>query len=75
MRIDCCWPVFFCFRFCFCFPLQVPGGLLTFPSAASVAAEPLGVVLVISAWNYPFCTFVINQHYYPCHLSCIMLFI
>jgi acyl-CoA reductase-like NAD-dependent aldehyde dehydrogenase len=36
--------------------LQVPGGLLTFPSAARVAAEPLGVVLVVSAWNYPFCT-------------------
>ncbi|KAL5648499.1 hypothetical protein ACJX0J_039308, partial [Zea mays] len=35
-------------------PRKVPGGLLTFPSAASVAAEPLGVVLVISAWNYPF---------------------
>jgi hypothetical protein len=33
---------------------QVPAGLLTFPSTARVTAEPLGVVLVISAWNYPF---------------------
>ncbi|KAJ1265063.1 hypothetical protein BS78_08G049400 [Paspalum vaginatum] len=35
-------------------PNKVPAGLLTFPSAARIAAEPLGVVLVISAWNYPF---------------------
>ncbi|EES15756.1 aldehyde dehydrogenase [Sorghum bicolor] len=35
-------------------PQKVPGGVLTFPSAARVTAEPLGVVLVISAWNYPF---------------------
>ncbi|CAN6325986.1 unnamed protein product [Urochloa humidicola] len=35
-------------------PKKVPAGLLTFPSTARVTAEPLGVVLVISAWNYPF---------------------
>ncbi|WVZ88665.1 hypothetical protein U9M48_035157 [Paspalum notatum var. saurae] len=35
-------------------PNKVPAGMLTFPSAARVSAEPLGVVLVISAWNYPF---------------------
>ncbi|KAL6642340.1 hypothetical protein ACP70R_020521 [Stipagrostis hirtigluma subsp. patula] len=35
-------------------PKKVPAGVLTFPSAARIAAEPLGVVLVISAWNYPF---------------------
>lgn len=35
-------------------PKKVPAGWLTFPSAARVAAEPLGVVLVVSAWNYPF---------------------
>ncbi|TVU51178.1 hypothetical protein EJB05_02587, partial [Eragrostis curvula] len=35
-------------------PKKVPAGVLTFPSTARIAAEPLGVVLVISAWNYPF---------------------
>ncbi|KAG2623308.1 aldehyde dehydrogenase family 3 member H1-like [Panicum virgatum] len=35
-------------------PKKVPGGLLTFPSTARVTPEPLGVVLVVSAWNYPF---------------------
>ncbi|XP_044474765.1 aldehyde dehydrogenase family 3 member H1-like [Mangifera indica] len=26
----------------------------TFPSSAEIVSEPLGVVLIISAWNYPF---------------------
>lgn len=34
---------------------QVPAALTTFPSTAQIVSEPLGVVLVISAWNYPFC--------------------
>uniref|UniRef100_A0A0E0BG62 Aldehyde dehydrogenase n=1 Tax=Oryza glumipatula TaxID=40148 RepID=A0A0E0BG62_9ORYZ len=33
---------------------QVPAALTTFPSTAQIVSEPLGVVLVISAWNYPF---------------------
>jgi hypothetical protein len=32
---------------------QVHARLMTFPSKARIAREPLGVVLVISAWNYP----------------------
>ncbi|KAI5435947.1 Aldehyde dehydrogenase 3 member H1, variant 2, partial [Lathyrus oleraceus] len=28
--------------------------LTTFPASAEIVSEPLGVVLVISAWNYPF---------------------
>ncbi|XP_006663868.2 aldehyde dehydrogenase family 3 member H1-like [Oryza brachyantha] len=35
-------------------PQKVHASLMTFPSTARVTAEPLGVVLVISAWNYPF---------------------
>ncbi|KAL6906176.1 hypothetical protein ACP4OV_003777 [Aristida adscensionis] len=35
-------------------PKKVPAGILTFPSTARITEEPLGVVLVISAWNYPF---------------------
>ncbi|TVU03423.1 hypothetical protein EJB05_51024, partial [Eragrostis curvula] len=35
-------------------PKKVPAGILPFPSTAKVTPEPLGVVLVISAWNYPF---------------------
>uniref|UniRef100_A0A0D9XXF6 Aldehyde dehydrogenase n=1 Tax=Leersia perrieri TaxID=77586 RepID=A0A0D9XXF6_9ORYZ len=35
-------------------PQKVSASLMTFPSTAMVTAEPLGVVLVISAWNYPF---------------------
>ena len=29
----------------------------TYPSSAAIVAEPLGVTLVISAWNFPFCEF------------------
>jgi hypothetical protein len=36
--------------------MQVKTSLTTFPSSAEIVSEPLGVVLVISAWNYPFCT-------------------
>ncbi|WOL11841.1 aldehyde dehydrogenase family 3 member H1-like [Canna indica] len=35
-------------------PEKVPSSITTFPSTAEIAPEPLGVVLVISAWNYPF---------------------
>lgn len=33
--------------------------LTTFPSSAYITPEPFGVVLIISAWNYPFCMFLI----------------
>jgi hypothetical protein len=33
---------------------QVPASITTFPSSAQIVPEPLGVVLIISAWNYPF---------------------
>ncbi|CAH1453952.1 unnamed protein product [Lactuca virosa] len=36
-------------------PEKVKTTLSTFPSSAEIVPEPLGVVLVISAWNYPFC--------------------
>ncbi|OIW16630.1 hypothetical protein TanjilG_01869 [Lupinus angustifolius] len=35
-------------------PEKVRTSLATFPSSAEIVSEPLGVVLVISAWNYPF---------------------
>ncbi|CAI9291487.1 unnamed protein product [Lactuca saligna] len=35
-------------------PEKVKTTLSTFPSSAEIVPEPLGVVLVISAWNYPF---------------------
>lgn len=35
-------------------PEKVKTSILTFPSSAEKIAEPLGVVLVISTWNYPF---------------------
>ncbi|KAK2453362.1 aldehyde dehydrogenase family 3 member H1 [Trifolium repens] len=35
-------------------PEKVKTSLTTFPSSAEIVSEPLGVVLVISAWNYPF---------------------
>jgi len=35
-------------------PKRVKTSLLTFPSSASIVSEPLGIVLVISTWNYPF---------------------
>ncbi|RZS21801.1 hypothetical protein BHM03_00054491 [Ensete ventricosum] len=34
--------------------MQVATSITTFPSSAKVVSEPLGVVLIISAWNYPF---------------------
>ncbi|XP_015934143.1 aldehyde dehydrogenase family 3 member H1 [Arachis duranensis] len=33
---------------------KVKTSIATFPSTAEIVSEPLGVVLVISAWNYPF---------------------
>ncbi|KAL9144669.1 hypothetical protein ABFS82_14G310800 [Erythranthe guttata] len=35
-------------------PQKVKTGMLTFPSSGEIVPEPLGVVLVISTWNYPF---------------------
>ncbi|CAJ1974241.1 unnamed protein product [Sphenostylis stenocarpa] len=34
-------------------PEKVKTSIRTFPSSAEIIPEPLGVVLVISAWNYP----------------------
>lgn len=34
-------------------PQKVPAKLMNFPSTARITPEPLGVALVISAWNYP----------------------
>ncbi|GAV65093.1 Aldedh domain-containing protein, partial [Cephalotus follicularis] len=35
-------------------PEEAKTSLTTFPSSAEIVPEPLGVVLVISSWNYPF---------------------
>ncbi|KAL6208300.1 hypothetical protein ACLB2K_019251 [Fragaria x ananassa] len=35
-------------------PATAKTSMTTFPSSAEIVSEPLGVVLVISAWNYPF---------------------
>ncbi|XP_066339443.1 aldehyde dehydrogenase family 3 member H1-like [Miscanthus floridulus] len=35
-------------------PEKIPASITTFPSSAKIVPEPLGVVLIISAWNYPF---------------------
>ncbi|XP_059653443.1 aldehyde dehydrogenase family 3 member H1-like [Cornus florida] len=35
-------------------PERVKTSFSTYPSSAEVVSEPLGVVLVISTWNYPF---------------------
>ncbi|GAB2270367.1 Aldehyde dehydrogenase 3 member H1 [Dionaea muscipula] len=34
-------------------PEKVGTSLLSFPSSGEIVSEPLGVVLIISAWNYP----------------------
>lgn len=38
----------------FLWHLQVKTSMSTFPSSAEIVPEPLGVVLIISTWNYPF---------------------
>ncbi|XP_062148150.1 aldehyde dehydrogenase family 3 member H1-like isoform X2 [Alnus glutinosa] len=35
-------------------PKKVKTSLTTYPSSAEIVSEPLGVVLVISTWNFPF---------------------
>lgn len=35
--------------------LQVKTSITTFPSSAEIVSEPLGVVLIIGAWNFPLC--------------------
>ncbi|KAL6525068.1 hypothetical protein OROMI_030661 [Orobanche minor] len=35
-------------------PEKVKTSMTTFPSSGEIVSEPLGVVLVISTWNYPF---------------------
>ncbi|KAK7301403.1 hypothetical protein RJT34_12266 [Clitoria ternatea] len=35
-------------------PEKVKTSMTTFPSSAEIVSEPFGVVLIISAWNYPF---------------------
>ncbi|VVB11647.1 unnamed protein product [Arabis nemorensis] len=35
-------------------PDKAKTSLTTFPASAEIVSEPLGIVLVISAWNYPF---------------------
>ncbi|ONM62562.1 Aldehyde dehydrogenase [Zea mays] len=42
-------------------PEKVPAAITTFPSSAQIVPEPLGVVLIISAWNYPFRTESVQQ--------------
>jgi len=37
-------------------PKHVKGPLLMFPGSMSIKQEPLGVVLVMGSWNYPFST-------------------
>ncbi|XP_045823418.1 aldehyde dehydrogenase family 3 member H1-like isoform X2 [Trifolium pratense] len=35
-------------------PEKVSTSITTFPSSAEIVSEPLGVVLIISTWNFPF---------------------
>ncbi|KAL3641252.1 hypothetical protein CASFOL_016220 [Castilleja foliolosa] len=35
-------------------PEKVKTSIATFPSSGEIVSEPLGVVLIISTWNYPF---------------------
>lgn len=35
-------------------PVKVPTDLIDFPATSRVYSEPLGVVLIVGPWNYPF---------------------
>lgn len=35
-------------------PVKLPAGLVNFPAKSYIIPEPLGVCLVIGAWNYPY---------------------
>lgn len=37
-----------------CRPRRAPVGMTNFPARGKIYAEPFGVVLIISPWNYPF---------------------
>ncbi|XP_034691511.1 aldehyde dehydrogenase family 3 member I1, chloroplastic-like isoform X2 [Vitis riparia] len=37
-------------------PEKAKTSMTTYPSSAEIVSEPLGVVLVISTWNYPLCS-------------------
>ena len=59
-----------------CHSFQVKTSMTTFPSSAETVPEPLGVVLVISAWNYPFCMLIsvpLNP-YYPSVVNLHIIF-
>ncbi|KAH7295653.1 hypothetical protein KP509_27G059200 [Ceratopteris richardii] len=45
-------------------PQKVSLPLVTLPGSASILAEPLGAVLIFSAWNFPICElqFILYLH-------------
>ncbi|CAN1768239.1 Aldehyde dehydrogenase family 3 member H1 [Linum perenne] len=46
--------LFVCRDFSSCLLRPAKTSVTTFPSSAEIVSEPFGVVLIISAWNYPF---------------------
>jgi aldehyde dehydrogenase (NAD+) len=67
-------------------PEKVPTNLVNFPASSYIVAQPLGVSLVIGAWNYPYqlslgpcvaamaagCTVVLKPSELPAQTSAIM---